>query len=264
MSTANGTSPNDPTLSNYQLRLAAFEGPLDVLLRLIEKSQLSIEDVSLVAVTDQFLDFVAQMEEAPPTVIADFAAVGARLTVLKSRSLLPRPAPDTEEPEQSDLTHQLREYKRIKDLAAHLGSLHAAGHPAHSRALKGAIVRPDAGRITRLVEHDPRSLVRSIRRRLTSVPKPAQLIRQRRVVSLREVVQRVADMVTNLRSVQFSQVVADYRTRTEVATAFLAVLVLVRRGQMDAGQGDLFSDISLSQRDQDPIEDTSVDEEFLN
>src|SRR5690349_9456548 len=103
-STANGSAP---TLANYQLRLPAFEGPLDVLLRLIERSQLAIEDVSLVAVTTQFLDHVASLASAPSHIVADFAAVGARLTVLKSRSLLPRPPLDTEEPEQSDLTHQL-------------------------------------------------------------------------------------------------------------------------------------------------------------
>jgi segregation and condensation protein A len=235
----------EPTLSNYQLRLPAYEGPLDVLLRLIERSQLAIEDVSLVAVTGQFLQFVAAMDDAPPAAIANFAAVGARLTVLKSRSLLPRPAPDPEEPEQSDLTHQLREYKRIKDLALHLAGVHAEGRPAHGAALNGAISRPGPGRVSRLVQHDARQLVRALRRRLTIIPRPAELIRQRRVVSLREVVERVAHMVESMRSVQFSQVVESYRTRTEVATAFLAVLVLIRRGDVDAAQGDLFSDIAL-------------------
>lgn len=254
----------EPTLANYQLRLPAYEGPLDVLLRLIERSQLAIEDVSLVAVTGQFLDFVAGMDDAPPTVIANFAAVGARLTVLKSRSLLPRPTPDPEEPEQSDLTHQLREYKRIKDLALHLGHIHAEGHPAHGAALNGAITRPGPGRVSRLVQHDARQLVRALRRRLTVIPRPAELIRQRRVVSLREVVDRVAHMVQSMRSVRFSQVVETYRTRTEVATAFLAILVLVRRGEVDAAQGDLFADIALAPGAAPAPEAANPDNEFIN
>ncbi len=175
------TNGSEPILANYQLRLPTYEGPFDVLLRLIERSQLDIEDVSLVAVTDQFLAFVETLDSAPPVVIAEFAAVGARLTVLKSRSLLPRPVVETDELDQSDLTHQLREYKRVKDLALHLGKLHAAGNIAHGPALNGAIARPTQGKPTRMASHDASALVKSLRRRLTVIPKAPQFIKQRRV-----------------------------------------------------------------------------------
>jgi segregation and condensation protein A len=236
----------DPTLSTYQLRLPSYEGPLDVLLRLIEKSQLAIEDVSLVAVTDQFLSFVAEMDEAPPTVIAEFAAVGARLTVLKSRSLLPRPVVDTEEPEQSDLTIQLREYKQIKDLARHLGDLHGQSRSAVG-ATHGAVARPNQVRHLRLLPHEPPTLVRALRRRISTLTRPAQVIVQRRSISLRDLVSRLAEMVTPHTWVSFGDYTRDLRTRTEVATAFLAVLVLVRRGEVNAAQDGLFTDIGLKQ-----------------
>lgn len=252
----------DPNLSNYQLRLPTYEGPLDVLLRLIEKSQLAIEDVSLVAVTDQFLAFVASMDEAPPSVIAEFAAVGARLTVLKSRSLLPRPVVDTEEPEQSDLTHQLREYKRIKDLARHLGMLHGEGRPAIG-AGHGAIARPNQVRHLRLLPHEPPALVRALRRRISTLAKPPQVVVQRRVVSLRDLVSRLADLVSPHRWISFGEYTSDLRTRTEVATAFLAVLVLVRRGQVNANQESLFSEIALQQGSFATDEGQMQDDEFL-
>jgi segregation and condensation protein A len=252
----------DPTLSNYQLRLPAYQGPLDVLLRLIERSQLAIEDVSLVAVTDQFLQFVAEMDAATPAVIAEFAAVGARLTVLKSRSLLPRPVADTEEPEQSDLTQQLREYKRIKDLAKHLGELHGRGLEAHG-ARAGAIARPTLGRHSRLMAHDAPTLVRALRRRISTLQRPQQLIVQRRAISLRDLVSRLAGLVSPFRSVAFSEYTRDLKTRTEVATAFLAVLVLVRRGQVQAAQDDLFAEIELGQGSFASSEQQH-EEEFLN
>ncbi|MDF3042407.1 MAG: chromosome segregation and condensation protein ScpA, partial [Thermomicrobiales bacterium] len=70
MSTA---APAQPTmLANYQLHLPGYEGPFDVLLRLIERNQLEIADVSLVAVTSQFLDHIAGMSASPPEVIASF------------------------------------------------------------------------------------------------------------------------------------------------------------------------------------------------
>jgi segregation and condensation protein A len=69
-------------LPGYQLRLPTFEGPLDVLLRLIERDQLAITDVSLVAVTDQFLGYVESIGSAPAEVVAEFATVAARLILL--------------------------------------------------------------------------------------------------------------------------------------------------------------------------------------
>src|SRR5829696_2958195 len=98
-------------LPGYQLRLPTFEGPLDVLLRLIERSQLAIADVSLVAVTDQFLAYLDQVGDAPPETIAEFAAVGARLVLLKSRSLLPRPPALEDDADPGDLVRQLVAYR---------------------------------------------------------------------------------------------------------------------------------------------------------
>ncbi len=234
------------TLAGYQLRLPTYEGPLDVLLRLIERSQLAVEDVSLVKVTDQFLAFIATMRDAPPEIVADFTAVGARLAVLKSRSLLPRPVNTDEEAAPSDITEQLREYKRIKDASRQLGEVHAAGFQSYTSDSHGAIVRPVTEPAAMLARNEPEQLVRSLRRRLGMVPRPARFIRQRRIVSLRDVVNRLSALASRERTVRFSSAVDHYRTRSEVATAFLAVLILIRRQTLEASQDGLFADISLA------------------
>ena len=87
-----------PTLDGYQFRLPSFEGPLDVLLRLIERDQLAFCEVSLLAVFDQFLAHLDTLEADAPDVIAEFVMVAGRLSVLKSRALLPRPAKALEPP----------------------------------------------------------------------------------------------------------------------------------------------------------------------
>ena len=79
------------TLDAYQLRLPSFEGPLDVLLRLIERDQLAISEISLLAVFDQFMAHLDALEAAAPEAIAEFLMVAGRLSVLKSRALLPAP-----------------------------------------------------------------------------------------------------------------------------------------------------------------------------
>ena len=241
------------TLAGYQLRLPTYEGPLDVLLRLIERSQLAVEDVSLVRVTDQFLAFIASLRDAPPEVVADFTAVGARLAVLKSRSLLPRPVMADDELVPDDITGQLREYKQIRDAAARLAEVSAAGFHAYTSTTRGAIARPVAASAPTLGRHEPDQLVRSLRRRLGLAPRPDQLISQRRVVSLRDMVIRFSELVRRERTVGFGDVVAQYRTRTEVATAFLAVLILVRRQTLVAAQDGRFTDISLASTSRPPM-----------
>src|ERR671919_1436827 len=105
------------TLEGYQLRLPSFEGPLDVLLRLIERDQLAISEISLLAVFDQFLAHLNTLEADAPDAIAEFVLVAGRLSVLKSRALLPRPAKPLEEPDEIDLVRKLEEYRAVKAAA---------------------------------------------------------------------------------------------------------------------------------------------------
>jgi segregation and condensation protein A len=265
MSTAQ-TSPL-PTLANYQMRLSSYEGPLDVLLRLIERHQLAITDVSLVQVTGQFLRFVNSMEEAPAEVIADFTAMGTRLTLLKSRSLLPRPSNVEEdgEPDPSDLVRQLQAYKRLKDAARVLGERRDSGLASFGPNGSGPVARPSRMAPPRLAHYEPTVLIRSLRRRLSTIPHAMQTIRQRRMVSLRDMIDRVLDLATSAPRIRFSRVMNEYQTRTEMATAFLAVLVLIRRRSMDAEQDGLFGEIELTRvHDLDAREFDDAEPEFLN
>lgn len=254
------------TLSNYQLRLPDFEGPLDVLLRLIERSQLTITDVSLVTVTGQFLSVLAEMREhTPPETVAEFATIGTRLTLLKSRSLLPRPPkPDEEGSSQSDLTAELNEYKRMKEIAQQLGARYASGLSLFTPEARLHVPVPVAPKSAPLVPYEANILLRSIRRRLTVVPKPVQMLRQRRIVSIHDMIARVVELTSRLTPVSFSSMTAEYRSRTDVATAFLAVLVLVRRQSLQATQGAIFDDIHLQHQAVAIETDDDADGEFLN
>ena len=245
---------NDPhtdttlTLSNYQTRLPSFEGPMDVLLRLIERQQLEIADVSLIQLTDQFLLFVEEMSAAPPEVIAEFTMVGTRLTLLKSRSLLPRPplVDDPGEPDPSDLVRQLQAYKQFKEVAHLMGERRESGFVSFSPHTDGPVARPAHRAPLRLAQHDPSALLRSLRRRLSTVPQATRMIRQRPMVSIREMVERVVVFASVLPSFRFSDVTGELRTRSETATAFLAVLVMIRGRSLDASQEGLFGEIKLA------------------
>ncbi|HAX25783.1 MAG TPA: hypothetical protein DCX80_12210, partial [Chloroflexi bacterium] len=93
MSAARG----DGLLIGYQLRLPSYEGPLDVLLTLIERERMDISDLSLVSVTDGFIAYIEAMNNPPAVLLAEFVGIATRLLVLKSRAMLPRPAVTDEE-----------------------------------------------------------------------------------------------------------------------------------------------------------------------
>lgn len=232
-------------LNEYQLHLPQFEGPLDVLLRLIERSQLAITDLSLMLVTEQFLVHVRGLDESvPPQVIAEFTAVGARLTLLKSRSLLPRPPVAEVEEVPSDLTRQLAEYRQFKQMATTLSDRLAAG---------AGCFGPEAARVVwrdptpaRLAHYEPAMLVRAIRRRLSVLPRPATLFRQRPAVTLPQMVGRIISCFQAGSRISFGQVLATCQNRSEAATAFLAMLVLHRRHIIATDQPELFGEIHLT------------------
>jgi segregation and condensation protein A len=259
MSTVAPAQPD--MLANYQLHLPGYEGPFDVLLRLIERNQLEITDVSLVAVTAQFLDHIAGMTEAPPEVIASFTTVGTRLAVLKSRSLLPRPETIDEDDGPSDLTRQLLEYRLAKEASTFLGQRAVDDLRSYARPAP-APVDPELRRASeRLATYPITALVSALRRRLTVVPRPTTFVPKRKVVSLRETVSRMLELTGLRRGVRFSEVTSAYVSRTEVATAFLGLLVLVRRRVIAADQDELFGDIRLD-RNHDVKDAGEIDERF--
>ena len=109
---------------NYQVTVPAFDGPLDLLLHLVERDELDITVISLRRVTDQYLAQVEALQQGKIDHLIDFLVVAARLVLIKSRALLPRPPDSSGETEEEDpaetLIRQLRQYRQFKQAAAWL------------------------------------------------------------------------------------------------------------------------------------------------
>jgi segregation and condensation protein A len=236
-----------PSLPGYQLRLPSFEGPFDVLLRLVERNQMPITDVSLVAVTEQFLAYVEKLGGTEPETVAEFASVGARLVLLKSRSLLPRPTISDDESESGELARQLIEYQAVKLAAEQLGFRDVRGIGAFARASE-AVPIPLSNQPPKLAAHVPGSLVRALRRRLSALPSPKSIASVRPLVTLAMMIERILGVLRGEQEVGFSRVARACADNNEVKTAFLATLVLVRRRVIDAEQVRPFGEITLIRR----------------
>jgi segregation and condensation protein A len=225
-----------------------FEGPLDLLLHLIEREDLDITRVSLVQVTDQYIAALRAQESLDLRALADFVAVGARLLLLKSRALLPRSADELAEDEleadaiATDLTEQLEEYRAYKNAASYLRQLEEAGHHSYTRLAPP----PEEWLPTGLEKVTLKKLMSALSKaleRLPPAPEPERLQRQMVNIAVRRF--NLMGQVRRYGRVSFARLIADCETRLEAIVTFMAILDLLKTEDLRAEQESAFGEIVL-------------------
>lgn len=228
----------------FQLQLPVFEGPLDLLLYLIEREELDITAVSLAQVTDQYLSYLRSGEQVDATALAEFIATGARLLLLKSRALLPQPSSDDEDVEElgEDLVQRLREYRRFKEAAGMLQDIEAEGLRTYPREAPP----PELPLPTGLDGVTLDLLAEIVREVLERQPdEEPEIVVERQEVTVEEKVAELTQALQRNPRVSFRSFISSCRTRIEVIVAFIAVLELIKGLRLEAAQDAPFGDISL-------------------
>ena len=231
-----------------EISLPVFEGPLDLLLHLIERDDLDITAVSLVAVTDQYLKAIHNGQGFEPGALAEFVSIGAKLIYLKSRALLPR-APQEggdfmdDDDVGRELVDLLREYKRYTQVVTMLEQRQNAGLRNYTRmAPAPARSEPESGLESVTVE----LLTKIMRQMLERTPaEPRAVIQRDTGMTLN---QRVGDFRARLRNggrFSFRGVMSECLTRLEVVVSFMAILELLKAGECDARQSAAWADIEV-------------------
>lgn len=243
----------------YSITLPTFSGPLDLLLRLIERSELDITAISVSQVADQYLAHVRSLAEVDPRALAEFVSLAARLLLIKSRALLPRPAAEgraaPEDPDAEALARQLREYRRYKQVAALLRAWQEEDRRTFLR-LAPAPVELDLAPPP--VNHTLAELIGALQRRLQlALPlDEATVISLGPRLTIGEVVARVRDRLARAPWFSFEDLFGDAVSREDVIVTFWAVLELIKRRVIVVEQRELFGTISVGrgEGDLDPAE----------
>ncbi len=228
----------------FQLQLPVFEGPLDLLLYLIEREELDITAVSLAQVTDQYLSYLRSGEQVDAMALAEFIATGARLLLLKSRALLPQPSSDDEDVEElgEDLVQRLREYRRFKEAAGMLQDIEAEGLRTYPREAPP----PELPLPTGLDGVTLDLLAEIVREVLERQPdEEPEVVVERQEVTVEEKVAELTQALQRQPRVSFRSFVSACRSKMEVIVAFIAVLELIKGLRLEAAQDAPFGDISL-------------------
>ena len=238
-----GPAGQATALGGFEVDIKDFEGPLDLLVQLIEKQGLDITGVSVLAVTDQFVTYAHELHERFAEAASEFLLVASRLALLKSRALLPRVEAEEDEESIDDLAERLRVYAAFKSVAVDLDARLRAGNASFIRVatpdLPQPAPEPGAGDLARLIKALDR---------LTRVDAPIEAL-----VSEPTRRFRVADKVRDLESLlrvqgrlAFDTIAAACADRAELIATFVAVLHLVKQRTATVEQSSPFGSIILA------------------
>ncbi len=239
---------------SFRLPESEFEGPLDLLLQLIEHSELDITRVSLATVADQYLALISQPGNIELSGLADYLIIAAKLILIKSRLLLPQPEttePDAEEDVGDALARQLREYKMFKQAAAFLREQQQKGLRAYPRAEPPPRPQPT---LWKLEGVSPDDLTNALQRALKIRPAlPQGTLKVPLSVSIDQEIANIIAITMSQPRVRFSALLDRAQTRVEIIVTFLAVLEMIKRRRIQVEQDSLFGEIILVRRDDTPI-----------
>lgn len=239
-------------MDEYSIHLPEFEGPLDLLLQMIERAELDITRVSLAAVADQYLAFISKPGLIELSAMADYLVIAAKLILAKSRLLLPQTEEQAEgevEDSAEALARQLREYKLFKQAALKFREREQSGLQSFSR--RAPPPRPALARATRISGLTFEALYGALRRTVESSPTmPAGAVIEPLRVSIQHRISHIREMTANGGRVQFTSLLEQATSRVEVIVTFLAVLESLKRKLIAVEQEGVFGEIYLSGRDE--------------
>lgn len=232
----------------YAVRLEQFEGPLEILLSLIEKEKLDITRVSLAQVADQYLEYLEREQDLPLESLSRFLSIAARLILLKSRALLPLLVfTDDEEESIVDLEWQLREYKRYREAGLHLGQLLARKRYSYVRDRS---VQMETGMFFPPAHLEVIDLRQAFEAVLGEIPifEKLEEVELQQIVRLEEKMAFFRETLTERMETSFRAMTQKVESRVELIVSFLALLQLIKEKFIVVEQRERFGDIAIRHR----------------
>lgn len=239
----------------FAIKLQQFEGPLDLLLDLIEQEKLDISQMSLATVTDSFLKRLESEKDIPMEELADFLVVATKLLFIKSRLLLPFLNFGQEEP-AGDLESQLRIYKEYLDASKSIEAMIGKRRFLYVHE-KLPHVEIGFAPPKELTTDQMAAFMRGVIARLQPLVQVPQATIEK-TVSIHEKIRQIQSMFTKAKRTSFSEVLKNAETRTEVIVSFLALLELVKQRSVAVSQDARWGDIVIDRVEGAAEMDTSL------
>lgn len=245
---------------SISVKLEAFEGPLDLLLHLIDKNKVNIYDIPIIEITKQYLDYIQEMETKDLDSISDFLVMASTLINIKSKMLLPKDEElESEEDPRTELVERLLEYKMFKYISSILKDKEILA----SKVLYKEATIPNEVKAFK-EEVDPAKLLTDVT--LAKIQKTFLYLMKKQEdkidpirskfgeikqeqISLEDKIIDIRNYLSSHEVFSFSKLLSDQATKTELIVTFLGVLELIKSGQVIVEQESLFDDIIIRNSD---------------
>lgn len=238
---------------SLSVTLEKFEGPLDLLLHLIEKNKINIYDIPIVEITDQYLQAIENIEASMLENTGEFIVMAAQLLYIKSKMLLPKPEDEEEEDPREELAQRLAEYQKFKEASAELRkSEFSSRYMVFRDEEKIKFPIPEYNR-----QHDTQALIdafNSIMQRKIRKEKPQKQafsgIVGREKVSVDDMVEKICKRIYKRKNLEFKSLFLEEDSKPEMIATFLAVLEMIKANRLFASYSDDKNDFILTTKEQ--------------
>lgn len=230
------------------LKLEQFEGPLALLVKLIDKAELDITQVSLAKVADQYIAHLKALTNIDPEEMADFLVVASRLLLIKAKALLPYLLPEEEEAIE-DLEEQLRMYKEFLEATKKVETMIAGKKFMFVREFNRKSLVANLGIFApppKLKASDMAAIMKELIAAIAPPPEPLQEKTVEASLSIEDKISLIIDTVAKKVKSRFSELLKGTSSKVEIVVSFLAMLELVKQRTITADQDELFSEIEIA------------------
>lgn len=233
-----------------QIKLEKFEGPLGLLLQLIENEEMDITQISLARIADQYINYIRNSNQINPDEMADFLVVAAKLLLIKSRALLPYLYPEEQE-EIEELEQQLKMYKEFLEAAKQIETILRKKKFMFVREFNRKAILANINLFSPPKRLTSRDLVVAFKDLLRRIELPDKLEEKTLdyKINIEDKILTIQQMLLNRIRVSFSKVLVSAKSKTEIIVSFLAMLELIKQQNIMVQQSGLFQEILISKHE---------------
>ncbi len=242
--------------NEYKVQIEQFEGPLDLLLHLINKARIDIEDIFVSKVTGQYLEYISSIPNLPMDKASEFIEMAATLVYIKSRMILPSGSFDDEEQDpQQELIERLRAYKVFKEASAAMKEYEAKAHYVYYKLPEEISFPDDKVELEKMTMQNLFEAYLEVLKRIPDA-KPEHIEKveiHHDIFTIKERTKYIVNTLNELGSATFFSLFADVRTKMEVAVTFIALLELIHENIVLIKQHECYKDIYISKLSEEAV-----------
>jgi len=233
-------------VNNYKIDTPVYQGPLDLLLQLIENAELDITTLSLAQVTEQYLKHLEKFQDLPPDEISAFLVIASKLIQIKSEALLPQLSSPREEELDlgNELARQLIAYKRYKEIADLLAERKELGYQTFIRLSSSEIDVKDQLDLGEFGVNELLSLATKIFQK--DIDKQSiNTVVERPKITIKDKINQISHHFKSSNELTFQELIGDNFSKLDIVISFLALLELVKGNFIKVVQEEMFNDIKM-------------------